>query len=88
MESTRINLIVGEDVPDKLSELAGGARKRGEYLTQLVRAIYAGRQEVSAGSDFEQLRLGFAGLIGRQKELEGRVLRLEGQLAALMAKEA
>lgn len=85
MESTRINLIVGEDIPDKLSELAGGGRKRGEYLTQLVRAIYAGQQEVSAGSDFEQLRLGFAGLIGKQKELEGRVLRLEGQLAALMA---
>ena len=41
-----------------------------------MRAIYAGQQEVSAGSDFEQLRLGFAGMVGKQKELEGRLLRL------------
>lgn len=86
MDTTRINLMVGKDIPDKLSELAGGERKRGEYLTQLIRAIYAGQQEVSAGSDFEQLRLGFAGMVGKQKELEGRVLRVEGQLSALMAK--
>jgi hypothetical protein len=78
--------MVGKDIPDKLSELAGGERKRGEYHTQLIRAIYARQQEVSAGSDFEQLRLGFAGMVGKQKELEGRVLRVEGQLSALMAK--
>ena len=53
-----------------------------------MRAIYAGQQEVSAGSDFEQLRLGFAGMVGKQKELEGRLLRIEGQLAAVMAAEA
>lgn len=88
METTRINLSVGKDIPDKLSELAGGERKRGEYLTQLVRSIYAGQQEVSAGSDFEQLRMGFAGMVGKQKELEGRLLRIEGQLAAMMAKDA
>ena len=88
MDTARINLSVGEDIPDKLSELAGGERKRGEYLTQLIRAIYAGQQEVSAGTDIEQLRLGFAGMVGKQKELEGRVLRVEGQLLALMAKGA
>lgn len=84
-ETVRINLLVGEDVPGKLSQLAGGERKRGEYLTQLVRAIYEGEQQTRAGSDLEQLRLAFQGLAGRQKELEGRLLQTERQLAALIA---
>lgn len=87
-ETTRINLLVGEDVPDKLTQLAGGERKRGEYLTQLVRAIHEGEQQTRAGGDQEQLRLAFQGLAGRQKELEGRLLLVERELAALIASSA
>lgn len=42
METVRINFVVGEDIPNLLTQLAGGERKRGEYLTKLIRDIAAG----------------------------------------------
>ena len=87
-ETARINLVVGADVPDLLTALAGGERKRGEYITQLVRAVYAGEQQGRAGADFEQMRLAFTGLASKQMVHEQRLLALEGQVAALMAAEA
>lgn len=84
-ETTRINFVVGADVPDKLTALAGGERKRGEYLTQLVRAVYAGEHEAQAGADIEHLKLTVTGLAAKQMMIEGRLLTVERELAAVIS---
>ena len=84
-ETTRINFVVAADVPEKLTELAGGERKRGEYLTQLIRAVYAGEHEAQAGADFEHLRLTVTGLAAKQLSIESRLLSVERELAAMIA---
>jgi hypothetical protein len=80
----RINLSVDEGVGDLLSDLAGGERKRGQWLSDLVRAMHEAGQRVHV-SDIEQVKLAFSGLLGQQKQLEGRVIQLERQVSALMA---
>lgn len=84
-ETTRINFVVGADIPDKLTALAGGERKRGEYLTQLVRAVYAGEHEAQAGADIEHLKLTVTGLAAKQMMIEGRLLTVERELAAVIS---
>ena len=84
-ETTRINFVVGADVPDKLTVLAGGVRKRGEYLTQLVRAVYAGEHEAHTGADIEHIKLTVTGLAAKLMTLEGRLLTVERELAAVIA---
>ena len=84
-ETQRINLVVGADIPDKLTALAGGERKRGDYITGLIRAVYAGEFEVTAGSDLEQVRLTITGLAAKQMGIESRLLTVERELAAVIA---
>ena len=83
--TTRINLVVGADIPDKLTALAHGERKRGDYLTGLIRAVYAGELEATAGADLEHLRLTLTGLAAKQMGQESRLLTVERQLAAVIA---
>ena len=77
----RMNLVVGDDIPDLLSELADGERKRGEYLTHLIRAIATGDDATPRGVDVEGLRLQLLGIAGLVKQLEGRVMATESALA-------
>lgn len=77
----RLNVIVDDDVPELLAELAGGERKLGAYLSKLIHSVAVGEQEIRPGGDIETLRLAFAGLAGKHKELEGRVLILERKVA-------
>lgn len=84
--TTRINLVVGADIPDKLSELAGSGRKRGEYVTQLVRAIHSGQQDIFTDDDGNQPKLNLAQMLSKQEELEGRVRKLEEQIAETRTK--
>lgn len=86
--SERLTVVIEDGVGAMLLALAGSSRKQGEYLSKLVRAIYAGEIEMKAGSDLESLKLSFAGMIGRQKELEARVLQIERELAAVIASAA
>jgi hypothetical protein len=90
----RLNLSVDDGVSDLLTELAGGERKRGQWLSDLVRGQYNQMANVT-GSDFETLRLSHAGLVGQVRQTEGRLLVMENrmrameqQLAALMAEKA
>lgn len=85
--SERLNLIVEDGISDLLTELAGGERKRGQYVTNLVKAIHEQRQTVDA-SDLEQIRMGFAGLVGTVKVIDGRLLQVERTIAAMMAQGA
>ena len=79
----RLNLSVDEGIGELLNKLAKGERKRGDYLSQLLRSIDEG-QDVT-GLDVESLRLMVQGLGGRLKSLEGELMRVQSQLAAIIA---
>ena len=80
--SERLNLSVEDGIGALLSELAGGERKRGQWLSDLVRGMSDHAAQV-AGSDFESLRLSHAGLIGQVRQNEGRLLLMETRLQAI-----
>lgn len=91
--SERLNLSVDEGIGDLLSELAGGERKRGQWLSDMVRGQHSQMSQV-AGSDFETMRLTISGLVGQVRQNEGRLLVMETklqaveiQVAAMMATE-
>ena len=79
----RLNLSVDEGIGDLLNKLAKGERKRGDYLSQLLRSIDEGEDVI--GLDVESLRLMVQGMGGRLKTLEGEMMRLQAQLAAIIA---
>ena len=72
----RINLSVDDGVGDMMSELAGGERKRGQWLSDLVRAMHEAHQQTHV-SDIEQVKMALAGMMGQHKQIEGRVIQLE-----------
>lgn len=78
----RLNLAVDDGIGDLLTELAGGERKRGQWLSDLVRGMHSQAAQM-AGTDFETLRLSHAGLIGQVRQNEGRLLILETRLQAM-----
>ncbi len=84
----RVNLVLEDGTGDMMSELAKGERRRGAWLSHLVKAIYEQEIGMMAESDIEQLRLSFLGMVGEQKRLEARLLRVERQLAAIIADSA
>ena len=85
-ETARLNLTVDTDIPDLLTVLADGERKRGQFLSDLVRAIHAQQLEVTKGDDLEALRLQLLGLSGQVKMSEVRLSKVEQTVAAMMAK--
>lgn len=80
----RLNLTVDDGIGDMLTTLAEGERKRGQWLSTLVRSMYDQRRQLAV-SDIEQVKMGFAGLVGTTRMLENRVAQLERQLAAVIA---
>lgn len=80
----RLNLTVDDGIGDMLTELAEGERKRGQWLSTLVRSMYDQRRQLAV-SDIEQIKMGFTGLVGTTRMLENRVTQLERQLAAVIA---
>ena len=85
MNKERLNLSVDEGIGDLLSKLAGGERKRGDYLSQLLRSIDESQGANVTGMDIESLRLMVQGMGGRLKALEGELMRLQAQVAAIIA---
>lgn len=81
----RLNLNVDDDIPAMLTALAGGERKRGEKVSELVRAVYESRQKSMGGTEAARVENELAGVAVRLKELEGRLLKVEGTLAAIAA---
>lgn len=70
-QKARINLTVGADIPYLLTELAGGERLRGEYITDLIRKIIENQERETP--DLQALRLEVMGLDGRLRTLERKV---------------
>lgn len=76
-ESTRMNLVVDADVPGMLAELAGGQRKMGTYLSNLIRSAHAGQVQVGGPGELEMISSAVKHLSAKVKELDGRVTQLE-----------
>lgn len=87
-QTTRINYSVGVDIPDKLTALAGGERRRGDYLTRLIRALHNAEEQAQAGADLETVKLSVMGLASKQLMTEARLLKLEQTVAALIVQGA
>ena len=75
--SERLTVVLDDGVSEQLVKLAGGSRKQGEYLSRVIRALYAGELEAHEGAELEQMRLALSGLAGKLKEVEGRLLQVE-----------
>ena len=86
-EKPRINLTVDPDIPDILERLAGGRNKMGDYISQMVRNIAAGSSTADEIEklDREGMRLMIQGLSGRMVAVEGELMRVQSQLAAVIA---
>ncbi len=83
--SRRANLMLDSDVLEMLDELAEGERKRGQYISQLIRNAYAAKRAAPdvRPMDLDALRLMVQGLAGRVIAAEGEIISLRSQLAAV-----
>ena len=90
MEKIRVNLSVDADIPDVLEQLAGGRNKMGDYLSKLIRSqsVDTTTAQELERMDNEGLRLMVQGLGGRVKVVEGELMRLQSQLAAMIAERS
>lgn len=84
----RLNTLLDPEVVPMLDELAGSERKRGFTISSLIRTAYAGLRSNAdlRTMDVESLRLTVLGLNGRVQAVEGEIMRLQTQLAAMIAR--
>ena len=75
--SERLTVVLEDGVSEMLVKLAGGSRKQGEYLSRVIKSLYAGELEVHEGAELEQIRLSLAGVAAKLKEHEARLLQIE-----------
>ena len=78
----RLNLNVDDDIPAMLTALAGGERKRGDKVSEIVRDLYQSRNRAPGGSQVDRIENELSGITGRLNELDGRLVRVERELAA------
>lgn len=78
----RLNLTVEDGVGDMLTTLAGGERKRGQWISDLVKAMHEQYTQIDK-TDMEQLKLGFAGLTAQMRHFEERLLGAEASIRQL-----
>ena len=74
----------------KVLEEAASPRKRGEFVSRLLLEYGAGKIGANAlngidGIDLEEMKLQMMGLASVTKMLEARLLKVERQLAAVIA---
>ena len=75
----RMNLNVDPEIPTMLAELAGGNKRMGAYLSNLIRSAHAGQESAGRPGDTEVLANAVAHLSAKVKEIDGRLLQLEGK---------
>jgi len=87
MEKQRCNLTLDSDVLTALDEMAGSERKRGLWISNMIRTTSAAQRSNAdvRTMDVEGLRLTVLGLAGRLQAVEGELLRNQAQLAALIS---
>jgi hypothetical protein len=82
-KSAKVSLVLSGDALAVLDKQAS-PRRRGEFVSQLLiqyGAVDGGIEQI----DVEGMKLQLMGLASANKTLEARVLRLEKQLAAMIA---
>lgn len=76
----RLNLAVDDGVGKLMTALAGGERRRGTWLSDLVRVLAEqGSQETVSSLEMTDLKL--KGMFSDVKELQQRVSRVEQLIA-------
>ncbi len=83
--SERLNLMIDEGIADIMTQMAGGERRRGQWLSDLVRAMHEQGIKAQQGGDLETLRYSVVGMTGQIKMIEGRLVNMERQFAAHLA---
>lgn len=73
--SIKLTLVVDDDVPDLLTTLAEGERKRGQWLTNTVRGLSS--QTQYQGDDLHIMRMLIGSLAGQVKHQDARISQLE-----------
>lgn len=82
----RLNLAVDDGIGDLLTQLAGGERKRGAYLSDLIRGM--AQTQGSPGIDVQLLFNAVRGLTGQLAGVDGRVAMLESEVERLTSQVA
>src|SRR5687767_9069310 len=87
MEKQRCNLTLDSDVIEMMDEMAGSERKRGLWISNMIRTTYAAQRSNAdvRTMDIEGLRLTVLGLAGRLQAVEGELLRTQSQVASMIA---
>lgn len=82
----KITLVVEDGVSAMLTELAGSERKRGAWISQMVKSIYEKHEQVQA-SDVDTLKLDVLGLVAQYKMIDARLSQMERQVVGLIGKK-
>lgn len=78
-ETVRMNLNVDPEIPTILAELAGGQRRMGIYLSDLIRSIHAGQETVGKPGELEVLTGAVRHLSVKVKEMDARLQQMEAK---------
>ena len=76
----RMNLNVDTDVPEKLAILAGGNKRMGAYLSNLIRQVAEGQAAPGKPGEVDILTNAVAHLSAKVKELDARLTQVEGKV--------
>lgn len=82
-KSAKVSLVLNADALAVLDKQSS-PRKRGEFVSNLL-VQYGLADSGVEQIDVEGIKLQLMGLAGANKTLEGRVIRLERQVAAMIA---
>lgn len=85
--SKRVNLMIDDDAFNMLLAMADSQNKRGKKVSELIRAAYDA-ESVQGSVDLESIRLQLAGLAGSVRQIDGRLMKVETTLAALISRTA
>lgn len=81
--SERLTVMLEDGVSEMLQALAGSSRKQGEYLSRVIKSLYAGQAEIHEGGELEMLRLTLAQVSAKLAAHDGRLQIIEQQLERL-----
>lgn len=73
----RVTMHLDEDAAARLVEMAGSQRKQGEFVSQIVNAMYENRETGGVSLATEDLRLKMLGVTAELSEVRSRMAALE-----------
>ncbi len=76
-------MAVEDGTSDLLTRLAGGERRRGQFLSDIVRGM--AEAPGVPGTDLQTMRFALQGVVGQVQALEGRLAMTESLVRRLQA---